>query len=285
MKNFIMISDIVIDTSLQTRSGRNQSVVQEYAAAMSSGDEFPPVVLFDDGRQKYLADGFHRMAAALSIGRDRIDATVHQGSKQDALLFSLKANSKHGLQRTNDDKRHSVGLLLDDFEYADKSDREIAELCAVSHTFVSKIRSGTKTAFERKPNLKVKPVLPNVKPAPEVATLPEEEEYDQRIDVMRALAEENESLTDRLSIQAMEATDEEKALAAETIANLREENRILAIECNSLKLSRNTYQNQAAEAIKQCNKNQHVIKKLNKQIAEIQNKSDSRPPEEEPLPF
>ena len=87
---------------------------------------------------------------------------------------------------------------------------------------------------------------------------------------MKALVEENESLTDRLSIQAMEATDEEKTLAAETIASLREENRILAIECNALKHSCNTYQNQAAEAIKQCNMNQHVIKKLNKQIAEIQ---------------
>ena len=280
-----MISDIVIDTSLQTRSGRNQSVVQEYAAAMSTGDEFPPVVLFDDGRQKYLADGFHRMAAALSIGRDRIDATVHQGSKQDALLFSLKANSKHGLQRTNDDKRHSVRLLLDDFEYADKSDREIAELCAVSHTFVSKIRSVDKTTSKQKPNLKEKKDNLQVKPDIEVATLPEEEEYDPTNDYIKEIVDENELLKDRLSIEAMEATDDEKALAAETIASLREENRILKIECQTLKLSRDTYQNKAAEAIERCNMKQHVIKKLNKQIAEIQNKSDSRPPDEEPLPF
>jgi ParB-like chromosome segregation protein Spo0J len=285
MKTFIMISDIVIDPSLQTRSGRNQSVVQEYASAMSSGDEFPPVALFDDGRKIYLADGFHRIAAALSIGRDRIDAVINQGSKQDALLFSLKANSKHGLQRSNDDKRYAVRLLLDDFEYADKSDREIAELCAVSHTFVSKIRSDSKTATERKSKLKAKQVNPNVKPVPEVATLTEEEEYDQWNDVMKEIAEENESLKYRLSIQAMEATDEEKALAAEIIASLREENRILAIECNALKISRNTYQNQAAEAIKERNKKQLVIKKLNKQIAEIQNRSNSRPPEEESLPF
>ena len=244
---------------------------------MTIGDEFPPVVLFDDGRKMYLADGFHRTAAALSIGRDRIDATVHQGSKQDALLFSLKANSKHGLQRTNDDKRHSVGLLLDDFEYADKSDREIAELCAVSHTFVSKIRSGTKTAFERKPNLKVKPVLPNVKPAPEVATLPEEEEYDPTNDYIKEIVDENELLKDRLSIEAMEATDDEKALAAETIASLREENRILKIECQTLKLSRDTYQNKAAEAIKQSNSYRYINKKLNKQLAEKECKSSSTP--------
>ena len=285
MKNFIMISDIVIDTSLQTRFRRNQSVVQEYAAAMSSGDEFPPVALFNDERKMYLADGFHRIAAALSLGRDRIDAVVHQGSKQDALLFSLKANSKHGLQRSNDDKRHSVRLLLDDFEYADKSDREIAELCAVSHTFVSKIRSGSKTTYESKPTLKAKPIKPFVNPAPDVATLPEEEEYDERDDLIKELIKEIESLKDRLSIKAMEATEEEKALAAETIASLREENRILTIDCNALKQSRNTFQNQAADAINQSKKYQHVIKKLNKQIAEIQDKLNTRPSEEESLPF
>jgi ParB-like nuclease domain len=284
MKNFIMISDIVIDTSLQTRFRRNQSVVQEYAAAMSRGDEFPPVALFNDERKMYLADGFHRIAAAISLGRDRIDAVIHQGSKQDALFFSLKANSKHGLQRSNDDKRHSVRLLLDDFEYADKSDREIAELCAVSHTFVSKIRSGSKTTSESKPTLKAKPIKPFVNPAPDVATLPEEE-YDPRDDLIKELIEEIESLKDRLSIKAKEATEEEKALAAETIASLREENRILTIDCNALKQSRDTFQKKAGDTINQCNRNQHVIKKLNKQIAEIQQKSNSHPPEEESLPF
>jgi hypothetical protein len=108
---------------------------------------------------------------------------------------------------------------------------------------------------------------------------PDVQEYDQRDDLLLELAEANEALTDRLSIQAMDATDEEKALAAITIASLREENRILTIECNALKLSRNTYMNRAAEAIDQCKKNQHIIKKLNKHIEELNALSDSRPPE------
>ncbi len=84
-----------------------------------------------------------------------------------------------------------------------------------------------------------------------------------------------EALTDRLSIQAMDATDEEKSLAADTIANLREENRILTIECNSLKHSRNTYMNKSSEAVKQCNIYRNMLKKLNKQVEELQAKLKS----------
>jgi seryl-tRNA synthetase len=83
----------------------------------------------------------------------------------------------------------------------------------------------------------------------------------------------------------MEATDEEKALASETIAYLREENRSLTIQCNSLTQSRNTYQNKAAQAIKQCDIYRNVIKKLNKQVEQLQAKLNSHPPQEEPLPF
>jgi len=281
----ILVKDIEVDASLQTRVRMNEPVLQEYAALMMEGISFPPVVLFNDGAKKYLVDGFHRLYAAKRIGRDRIQAEIHSGSKHAGFLYSLRANATHGLQRSNEDKRHGVLKLLEDFEYSDKSDREIAALCAVSHTFVGKIRASIKNASARNPNLMPKPINPFIKAPAELATLPPEEEYDQRDDVLKELAEANEILTDRLSIQAMDATDEEKALAAETIANLREENRILTIECNSLKHSRNTYMNQAAEAIKQCNNNQYVIKKLNKQIEQLQAKLNSFPPEEEPVPF
>ena len=64
-----------------------------------------------------------------------------------------------------------------------------------------------------------------------------------------------------------------------------EENRLLIIERNSLAIIRNTYLNKSAEAIRQCNRLQHILKKLNKQIVELQAKLNSQPPVEEPLPF
>jgi hypothetical protein len=285
MSTSVLINDITVDTALQARVKMSEPVVQEYAALMMSDVTFPPVVLFDDGVKKYLVDGFHRLYAAKRVGRDRIQAVIHNGNKHDGFMYSLQANATHGLQRSNEDKRHCVMKLLDDFEYIDKSDREIAELCAVSHPFVGKLRAGTKSSASKKPNLMTKNIIPIAPTSDEVETLPEDEEYDQRDDILKELAEENEALTDRLSIQAMEATDEEKALASETIAYLREENRNLTFQCNSLSISRNTHMNKAAEAVKQCNIYRNVIKKLNKQVAELQAKLNSSPPEEEPVPF
>lgn len=286
MTSLISINDIYVDSALQTRVRMNEVVTQEYAALMRDGVQFPPVVLFDDGKRKYLVDGFHRLNAAKRAGKQTIEVEVHMGEKYSGFLYSLKANAAHGLQRTNEDKRHGVLKLLEDFEYIDKSDREIAAICAVSHTFVSKVRARNKQPAARNLNLMAKPIGLSYETSGEVATLPVDpvQEYDPRDDVFKELVEVNEALSDRLSIQAMEATDEEKALAAETIANLREENRILTLECNSLKHSRNTYMNKSSEAIKQCNSYRNVIKKLNKQVEALQAKLNSYLPEEDLIP-
>lgn len=287
MTSFISINDIYVDSALQTRVRMNEVVTQEYTSLMLDGVKFPPVVLFDDGKRKYLVDGFHRLNAAKRAGKQSIEVEVHMGDKYSGFLYSLKANATHGLQRTNEDKRHGVMKLLEDFEYIDKSDREIASICAVSHTFVSKIRAGNKQPATRSLNLMGKAIDLSNETSGGVATLPVElmEEYDPRDDVLKELAEANEVLSDRLSIQAMDATDEEKVLAAETIASLREENRILTIECNSLKHSRNTFMNKSSEAVKQCNIYRSVIKKLNKQVEGLQAKLNSYPPEEESVPY
>jgi hypothetical protein len=269
----ILIKDIEVDVSLQTRVRRNDSIVEEYKTAMENGAKFPPIVLFDDGKKKYLADGFHRYTAAISSGRDRIEADIHKGDKHQGFLYSLKANVAHGLRRSMEDKRHVVTLLLNDFEYADKSDREIAQMCMVSHPFVSKVRADlNRPSSTSKFTPAKRPKKWNRELTQEVETLPplEAEQYDPHDDVLLELARENEQLNDRLSVQAMDATDEEKTLAADTISALREEYRLLTLECNAVKHSRNTYMHQAAEAINQCKINQRTIAKLNKTIEVLQ---------------
>jgi hypothetical protein len=273
MSSYVLIKDIEVDTALQTRVRRNDSVVDEYAIAMMDGAKFPPIVLFDDGNKKYLSDGFHRYTAALSSGRDRIEAEIHSGDKHAGFLYSIKANSTHGLRRTLEDKRHVVTLLLNDFEYADRSDREIAVMCNVSHPFVSKVRAELNRPASSN---KFTPANRSHKwhrdRTNEVETLPPlgAEQYDPRDDVLSELARENDQLNDRLSVQAMDATDEEKTLAADTISALREEYRLLTLECNAVKHSRNTYMHQAAEAITQCKINQRTIAKLNKTVEVLQ---------------
>lgn len=69
-----------------------------------------------------------------------LKADVRKGTKRDAILHSVGANSAHGLPRTNDDKRRAVQMLLADPEWSQWSDREIGRRCAVGHELVGKAR-------------------------------------------------------------------------------------------------------------------------------------------------
>lgn len=73
-----------------------------------------------------------------------------QGTKRDAILHSVGANTDHGLRRTNPDKRQAVMVLLKDEEWAQWSDREIARRCHVHNSFVSKIRASLSTRDSEK---------------------------------------------------------------------------------------------------------------------------------------
>jgi hypothetical protein len=107
---------------------------------MVEGAIFPPVVVFYDGNHYWLADGFHRLAAAKQCGRRTLDVTTNEGSRREAILYAAGTNATHGLRRTNADKRKTVGKLLEDKEWQQWSNREIARRCGVTHTFVSKLR-------------------------------------------------------------------------------------------------------------------------------------------------
>jgi hypothetical protein len=106
------------------------------------GLRFPPVMLFTDGQDYWLGDGFHRVLAARKAGLSEIAAEVRQGTQRDAVLFAISANAEHGLRRTSADKRKAVALLLGDAEWSQWSDREIARRCQVGNAFVSRMRRG-----------------------------------------------------------------------------------------------------------------------------------------------
>lgn len=128
------------DGGTQPRAAMNHQTVTEYATDMGEGAQFPPVVVFYDGSDYWLADGFHRVEAACSIEITQIAATVRQGTIREAMLYSVGVNATHGLRRTSADKRRSVMTLLSDKEWSQWSNREIARQCGVHHQMVGKIR-------------------------------------------------------------------------------------------------------------------------------------------------
>jgi uncharacterized ParB-like nuclease family protein len=140
MAQTIAIEKIKTDGGTQARAALNEDVVAEYAEAIIAGANMPPVTVFHDGKAYWLADGFHRFHAHRKARAIEIAADVIAGTKRDAILYSVGANSDHGLRRSNADKRAAVQTLLADKEWKTWSDRQIAEACGVSVPFVGAIR-------------------------------------------------------------------------------------------------------------------------------------------------
>ena len=136
----IEIDCIRLDGGTQPRAEIDLSVVSEYADAMESGAAFPPVDVFHDGVDYWLADGFHRFHAACRNGYPEIEATVHFGTLRDAIWFSLAANRNHGLRRKAGDARRSIERILMDEEWSRKSQVEIAKHVGVSQSTISRIQ-------------------------------------------------------------------------------------------------------------------------------------------------
>ena len=77
------------------------------------------------------------------------------------------------------------------------------------------------------------------------------EKLDEAQEAVSVLSEENDRLNDRLAIESMEASDEEKRAAAETIAELRAKVKTLEAELSAVKASRDGYMQENAQLKKQ----------------------------------
>lgn len=141
----LKLNQISYDRDLMARQHMNTEIIGEYCEAMKGGEKLPPVTLFHDGTEYWLADGYHRLAAAKNAKLDEIEVDIRRGSRREAMLYAVGANTTHGLRRTNADKRKVVLLLLMDKQWHKWSDRKIAKQCAVSHTFVAKLRGNVAT--------------------------------------------------------------------------------------------------------------------------------------------
>lgn len=136
----LKLSQIRTDGGTQSREKLDKEAVDEYAEKLQDGEEFPEVQVIQDGDNYWLWDGFHRLEAHRKAGLGVIRAKVEPGTLRDAILKSVGANDKHGVKRTDADKRYAVKLLLNDSEWATCSNRWIARTANVDHKFVGKIK-------------------------------------------------------------------------------------------------------------------------------------------------
>lgn len=153
---------VQLDPDIQIRARIDQETVFSYAQDMLDGQSFPPIVVFADRGQFYVADGFHRALARALAGRtlslsldagevsgpswlalaadlETIDCEVREGSRRDAILYAVGANDSHGLRRTRADKENAVLRLLNDPDWRQLSQNEIARLAGVTPATVGNI--------------------------------------------------------------------------------------------------------------------------------------------------
>jgi len=140
----IYTDKIAIDPKIVGRAnGLDFVTVQSYADDMEGGAVFPPVEVVSDGDIFWLVDGQHRLEATKKIDKEQISCNVMEGDKRLAMLMSCSTNAEHGKPRTNEDKRQKVLMLLEDEEWKNWSDREIARQCKVGHPLVGELRNHT----------------------------------------------------------------------------------------------------------------------------------------------
>jgi hypothetical protein len=184
----IKLSEIRIDGGTQTRVKIKKEAVSDYSAALLDGKNLPPVDVFYDGVDHWLADGFHRYHAHKNAGLLDMLATIHEGTLEDALKFALGANRTNGIFRSTEDKRNCVKIAL--AKWPEWSDRRIAETCGVGHQLVGNLRPDvdesstpptTRTDTLGRQQPASKPPR-QTEPAPEPETQPEPDEEDMNND-------------------------------------------------------------------------------------------------------
>jgi hypothetical protein len=255
------IQAIRLDGGTQSRDKNDQDHIDHIAEQIKNGETLPPITVVFDGLDYYLADGFHRVLANIKLGKASINCEVINGSLRDAIDLSGMANTTHGLNRSAATKRKQVLIYLEDFEWAEMSDREIAKKVRVSHTFVSNLRD---ELTGKKPP---KSEAPKGKPADKQKVEPKENSKDEpevdlsKNEMVQSLVQENQKLTDRLAVAVLDATPEEKDLAQQTITELREELRVAKIELDAVKRSRDTFQSENVQLKKQVAMLQKQLKK------------------------
>lgn len=131
----VPLNDLILDPNLNLRDRLDDFTVERYA---DSWDRLPPITVYEIDGKWLVADGFHRHAAAVMLGKRTIPAEIRVGAFTDALDFVSSVNLFHGLPLTRSERRRAVEVKLK--LHHDWSDRRMSEELGVSRELVAKIR-------------------------------------------------------------------------------------------------------------------------------------------------
>lgn len=174
----IRLDRLRTDGGTQPRAGSlDPAVVADYGATIEGMDDLPPMEAVKDADGTlWLWDGFHRKAAYEAQEIILAAVRVRDGTLEEARWLACGANARHGLRRTDADKRRAAEMAL--ALHPEMSNRQLADHCAVSEGLVRSARESTAHNAQLRTGKDGKTRKMPQKPEP-AAPSPEEEAAEQ----------------------------------------------------------------------------------------------------------
>ena len=150
----ITLADLTLDPRLQPRvNGVDETTWREYAEDLRRGDTLPPIRVIvgrdDQGTaHRWLVEGWHRVAAARSLGKTELPASISAGTFEEAEDEMLRTNRGHGLRRTQADVQNAIRRALLTKKWQKRADNWIAEWIGCSNKTVTTIREAMEATLE-----------------------------------------------------------------------------------------------------------------------------------------
>jgi len=274
----VKLSDICTDSKTQVREAVNQEKVNEYTHLVDEGVEFDPIELYNDGAQLHISSGWHRYLAHRSAGRTEINAIIHVGTARDAIFNGIHANGPSPIPYNSLDYAKHLRWMETDGVCSQWSNAQKARWMHCSHTTVNRLMKKLKEASEQTEGTDAAPKkikytrngktqeMKKREPKPKVE--PDEPEIDksshnaEMADTIATLEDKLREAQDKIMVAQWDATDIEKEDVAETLVELREQIRLLEIENQALRDSRDILQVENNQLIKTVKGLQAKLKKL-----------------------
>lgn len=251
-----------------------------------------PITLFDG----MVIDGWHRYTAATELGMDcptvelgdvdpRDFAWGQNGPRRHmtSARLALAVTAVYAWRPAGNPALSQPGSAC----RVGKTSAELAQIAGVSERTIRQAKAiQTKAAPEvveavkrgeiggekaakiaQLPKEKQAAAIAKPIPRPAPAPGPQEPEYtdlDAARDQISDLQHEVERLSDRLAVEAIDASEEEKTAASETIAALRTEVKTLTSHLEAVTISRDTLQEENAQLKRQCQMYRNKLDKLGK---------------------
>jgi len=202
---------------------------------------------------------YGRMAKDKTLEVDAAEIRIRAERRLGEMLSSQKADGglnkgklKQGPVLVNDEGGKQPPKLADEGISYDLSSRA-QKLAAVPHAeFEAEVGQWRERVSEENARVSARLVSAGEREQKKRQIESEKEDFElvELREAVSNLSSENERLSDRLAVEAMDASEEEKSSAAETIAGLRAQVKTLEAELSAVKASRDSYMREAVEAKK-----------------------------------